>query len=109
MHSLGLASAEWPAAVGGPPPRQSPRPFRKVLDWLMGLMGKVWRILLACVDAIRSSLAALGISAVAINVSWPPGVGFELSTELISVADNWNNAARFFDEMAAEVRAEVFA
>ena len=109
MQTLGLASADWPPTAGGPPLPESPRPFRKVLDWLMGLLGKVWRFLLAGVDAIRASLAGLGISAVAVGISLPPQVEFELSTELITRADEWKRAQKFFDGLVTELEEKVFS
>jgi hypothetical protein len=52
MLALGFVSASWPEAVGGPPPHESPRPVRRVLNWLFELAAKVGRFILKCLERV---------------------------------------------------------
>jgi hypothetical protein len=109
MKTLGLASADWPENVGGPPRRESPRPFRKVLDWLLGLLAKVARFLLNCVSFVMTTLTDLGISAVAVGLSWQPSVSFEFPPELAKDPVTWPRVRAFFDQVLAELDEKVFS
>lgn len=108
MRTLGFASADWPAAVGGPPPRQSPRPFRKVLDWLLKLAAQVTRFLLNAAEYVMTSLPDV-VSAVAVEVSVAPGVSLEFPTSLINRPVDWQRARVFLDAKIAELSAGMFA
>ena len=106
MKALGLASAEWPETAGGPPSPESPRPFRKMLDWLFRLRAQVARFLLTCVNFVMTSLG--GVSAVAVGVL-PPSVSFEFPSSLFNDPDAWDATWRFMDKLAAELGEPVFA
>lgn len=108
MRTLGLASADWPEEVGGPPRRESPRPVRKVLDWLLGLAAQVAKFLMDCVGCVAASLSELGVSAVALGISWPPSVSFEFPPGLL-VDPTWSRARAFFDHLLAELSEKVFS
>jgi hypothetical protein len=111
MQTLGFVSASWPEAVGGPPAAQSPRPFRRVLDWLLGLAAKVARFLLSCVECAMASLASLGVTAVALGVSWAPEVSFEFPTDMHTPErhEEWRRARQFLDDMLTELDQKVFS
>jgi hypothetical protein len=84
MRTLGFASADWPAAVGGPPPHESPRPFGKFLDWLFRNAAKVGKFVLNCVNFVLLALPAGGLSAVAVGIGLPVQVSVEFSPELLT-------------------------
>lgn len=110
MTTLGLASAGWPEAVGGPPPHQSPRPWRKVLDWLRRMAAGVAGFLLRCVEAAGVSLHRAGVTAVAVGVSFPvPDVSFEFSTDVFARPQEWQQARDFLEGMLTELREKVFS
>jgi hypothetical protein len=100
MRALGLASGSWPELVGGPPTHESPRPFRKMVDWFLSLMGKVTKCLLKCVNYVMTSLD--NVSAVAVGVSLPPSVSFEFPASMFDSTEQWHTAWRFIDTMVAE-------
>ena len=109
MQTLGFASASWPEPVGGPPPHDSPRPFRRVLDWLLGLAAKAARFLLTCVECAMASLALLGVTAVAVGISWAPEVSFEFPTDVDTRQQEWQRARKFLDDMLTELQQKVFS
>jgi hypothetical protein len=108
MMTLGFVSAGWPEYVGGPPEPESPRPFRRVLDWLLRLAAKVNKFLLNCVHFVMASLS--GISAVAVGISWgPPSVSFEWPTKSFQDHAAWEKVRNFFDNVVAELEEKVFS
>ena len=110
MLTLGLTSAGWPEAVGGPPPHESPRPWRRVLDWLKKLAADVAGFLLRCVESAGATLRVAGVTAVAVNVSWPwPQVSFEFPTDIFSRHAEWQKAREFLQQMLTELRQKVFS
>jgi hypothetical protein len=106
MKALGLASGDWPEGVGGPPSPQSPRPFKKVLDWLFKLKAQVTRFLMNCVTFVMTSLDS--VSAVAVGVL-PPSVSFEFPSSLFDDPEAWDTTWRFMDEMTVELGEPTFA
>jgi alkylation response protein AidB-like acyl-CoA dehydrogenase len=111
MQTLGFASSSWPEAVGGPPPHESPRPFRRVLDWLLRLAAKAAEILLNIVECAGATLASCGVTAVVISMSWHPEVGFEFPTNLFSGERHgeWQQARRFLAKISTELGQKVFS
>jgi hypothetical protein len=107
MQALGLASASWPEAVGGPPSHESPRPIRKLMDWLLGLIGKVAKFLAKCVNYVMTSLD--NVQAVAVGVSLPPSVSFEFPASMFKSPEQWQNTWPFIDKMVAELSTQVFS
>lgn len=109
MQAMGMASASWPEAVGGPPPHQSPRPWRRVLDWLLWLAGEVTRMLFDMIDKVRTWLASVGVSAVAVGLSWSPEISFEFPTPELESGAAWHRAREFLDSMVEELEDKVFS
>jgi hypothetical protein len=109
MQTLGLTSASWPEVVGGPPRHQSPRPFRRILDWLLRLAAKVARFLLTCVECAMASLALLRVTAVAVGISWMPQVSFEFPTDMHTKPEEWRRARKFLGDMLTELQEKVFS
>jgi hypothetical protein len=77
LEDLGFMSIGLPEEAGGPPPGRSPRPFKKVLEWLMQQLAKVGRFLLNAAAFITNRLYDLGLSAVAVSIGWSPQVSIE--------------------------------
>jgi hypothetical protein len=109
MLTLGFASATWEEDVGGPPKSESPRPFKKVLDWLFRLAAKVAKFVWSCVECAMASLALLGISKVAVGVSWVPQVSFEFPTNIHTQQQEWQRARNFLNDMLNELHQKVFS
>jgi hypothetical protein len=106
MERLGLATAKWPEDVGGPPSPESPRPFKKVLDWLFRLRAQVTKFLVNCVNFVMTSLKS--VSAVAVGV-WPPSVSFDFPSQLFDDPEAWDATWRFMDKMTIELGEPMFA
>jgi hypothetical protein len=109
MRTLGFASADWPAAVGGPPPHKSSRPFGKVLDWLFRNAAKVGKFVLNCVNFVLLALPAGGISAVAVGIGLPVQVSVEFSPELLTNPEGWQKLRDFVDKWWAEFGKPEFS
>lgn len=109
MITLGLESATWRTEVGGPPSPESPRPFKKVLDWLFRLVAKVSKFILNCLNFVMTSLPKLGVSAVAVGISVPPSVSFEFAPDLFNNPAAWKRAREFLDNLVAELERDVFS
>jgi hypothetical protein len=111
MQMLGFASASWPFPVGGPPPHESPRPWKRVLDWLLKLLAKAGKFLLNCVEFAMVTLRPLGASAVAVGVAWPLSVSFEFPPELFQDPQGlgWSKARTVLDNIIAEMAERAFA
>lgn len=109
MQTLGFVSAMWPYAVGGPPPHESPRPWKTVLDWLLKLLSKVGKFLLNAVAFTTVTLRHLGLSAVAVSVGWPLSVSFEFPPDLFRDPPTWNRARMFLDNILTEMGDKAFA
>jgi hypothetical protein len=101
MEELGFASVTWPEAVGGPPPHHSPRPWRSVLKWLIGLMAKASAFILKVADFISGVLigGGLGVSAVTVSAGITgPKIGFEVSPDLFN-GRFWLPIRQFLDRI----------
>ena len=109
LKLLGFTSVGFPDASGGPPRHESPRPFRKVLDWLLRQLAKVGRFLLNAVAVITASLHEFGLSAVAVDLALPPGLSVELPVNLFRDAARWPRAKKFLDGYLEETAQRVFA
>jgi hypothetical protein len=109
MLTLGLASAGWPEAVGGPPPHQSPRPWRAVLYWLIKLAAKATKFLFTGVESVGATFATMGISAFAVEISLVPKVSIEIPTEIFRQDEQWRKAKQFLSGMISELGEKVFS
>jgi hypothetical protein len=108
MQMLGFASAGWPPAVGGPPPHESPRPWGKVLDWLLGLLAKVGKFLLNVVTVATRTLHDFGLSSVSVGIGWPLTVSFEFPKETVQDDRWWTNARVMLDSIIGEMGSQAF-
>jgi hypothetical protein len=89
MEKLGFASAKWLPDAGGPPPKQSPRAVDRVLNWLLGLLAKVGKMILRIADVLVASLERYGVD-VAVNIgAFPPSIGVDVSTTLFKQEVIW--------------------
>lgn len=111
MQRLGLASTSWPFAVGGPPPHESPRPWEKVLDWLLRLLANVSKFVMNCVHFAMVSLAPTGVSAVAVGVALPLSVSFEFPTQMFTQprGAGWSRARTLLDGIIEEISTRAFS
>jgi hypothetical protein len=109
LRTLGFASADWPEAVGGPPPHESPRPVGKVLDWLFEKVAEVGKFLLDCVNFVMTTLTPLNFSAVALGISLPPSVSFEFPPKVFKDPPEWKKARDFVDKVIAELGERAFS
>lgn len=109
MHHFGFTSAGWAPEIGGPPPQMSPRPWKRVMEWLFGLVAKAAAALTRAADFLSALVAdGQGISAVAVGVM-PPSIGVELSADLFRDAPAWDQVHVFLTNMQAEISATVLA
>jgi hypothetical protein len=108
LKDLGFMSIGLREEDGGPPPARSPRPFRKVLEWLIQQLAKVGKFLLNAAAFITARLHDLGLSAVAVNIGWPPAVSIEFAPSVLRHPPHWNKAKEFFDSFLEELGDKVF-
>ena len=103
MTQLRFTSAAWEGKPGGPPPGQSPRPFDRTLNWLLGLLVKVGRMILKIADALVAMLSRQGVDfGVAIG-AFPPSFGVEVSTTLFQNSSVWDSLHRFLESAQLEL------
>jgi hypothetical protein len=108
LKELGFTSIGLPEAAGGPPPGKSPRPFKKVLDWLIQQIAKVGKFLLNAAAFITARLYDLGLQAVAVQVPWPPQVSIEFAPSVLREPEPWRRVKEFLDEYLDELGKKVF-
>jgi hypothetical protein len=104
MRDLDFASFKWPETIGGPPPHQSPLPWRGVMKWLMGLIAKASAFVLKVADFISGVLigGGLGVSAVAVSAGLTgPDIGIEVSADLFN-GRFWLPVRQFLDNIYEE-------
>src|ERR1700733_12916705 len=87
MQTLSFTSCFYSEAQGGPPEGQSPRPWRKVLDWLLGLQAQVVELFTSAAEAFRALwdefARSLGATPPEIALGiFPPSVGFGLGVDV---------------------------
>ncbi|HEY1347168.1 MAG TPA: hypothetical protein VGF54_19445 [Streptosporangiaceae bacterium] len=109
MKDLGFTGAGLPEEVGGPPPGRSPRPFRKVMEWLIRQIAKVGKFLLNAVAFITTRLYDLGLSAVSLQIGWPPAVSFEFPPGLFRDNPRWSKAKELVENYFTELEQKVLA
>jgi hypothetical protein len=103
--SISLPLPEW---AGGPPKGESPRPFKKVLEWLIQQVAKVGKFLLNAAAFITARLYDLGLSAVAVQLPWPPQVSIEFAPSVLREAEPWRKVKEFLDAYFDELGKKVF-
>lgn len=109
MQTLGFASASWPEAVGGPPPHQSPRPWRRVLSWLFQKIAAAGKFVLRCIEFASASLTMLGVSTVSISFGLTgPSVGFSFTANLFDNWDNWVRARDFVGKTLRDLEQAMY-
>jgi hypothetical protein len=110
LKDLGFMSISLalPEAAGGPPPAMSPRPFKKVLEWLIHQIAKVGKFLLDAAAFITARLYDLGLQAVAVQVPWPPQVSIEFAPSVLREPEPWRKVKEFLDEYLDELGKKVF-
>jgi len=108
LRKLGFTSIDMPEPVGGPPTGESPRPFGKVLDWLIKQLAKVGRFLLNAVAFITTRLNDLGLSSVALQIGWPVAVSLEFPPNLFRDPPRWRKAKELIDNFLTDMGDKVF-
>jgi len=108
LKDLGFMSIGLLEEAGGPPTGNSPRPFRKVLDWLIQQLAKVGKFLLTAAAFITNRLYDLGLSAVAVSIGWSPQVSIEFAPHVLRDPPRWRKAKEFFDSFLDELGDKVF-
>jgi hypothetical protein len=103
--SISLPMPEW---AGGPPKGSSPRPFKRVLEWLIQQVAKVGKFLLNAAAFITARLYDLGLSAVAVQLPWPPQVSIEFAPSVLREPEPWRKVKEFLDEYLDELGKKVF-
>lgn len=105
MVGLGFASAGWDETIGGPPPHMSPRPWKRVLDWLLKNLAKVGKFIRDAAAflaaTLRDELSGLSV-AISLGVVPMPSLGVELSTSLLKDAPAWTAVQRFLENVEDE-------
>jgi hypothetical protein len=107
MKQLHFTSADWEGKPGGPPRGQSPRPFRATLNWLLGLLAKVGKILLKIADALVAMLSKEGPSLSVSIGAFPPSFGVDVSTTLFNTSRLWDCLHRFLENAQAELARAI--
>ena len=108
LRDLGFMSIGLLEEAGGPPRGQSPRPARKVLDWLIQQLAKVGKFLLTAAAFITNRLYDLGLSAVAVSIGWSPQVSIEFAPHVLRDPPRWRKAKEFFDNFLDELGDKAF-
>jgi hypothetical protein len=108
LGDLGFMSIDLLEEAGGPPRGQSPRPFKKVLDWLIQQLAKVGKFLLTAAAFITNRLYDLGLSAVAVSIGWSPQVSIEFAPHVLRDPPRWRKAKEFFDNFLDELGDKAF-
>ena len=108
LKDLGFMSIDLGEEFGGPPPGESPRPFKKVMGWLIQQLAKVGRFLLNAVAFITATIKDLGLSAVALQIGCPVSVSFEFPPDLFRNPPLWRKARELVDNFLTELGEKVF-
>jgi hypothetical protein len=110
MQTPGFTSCSYSELQGGPPEGQSPRPWRKVLDWLLGLQAQVVEFLTSAAETYRALWDGFARShgatppEIALGI-FPPSVGFGLGVDVF-VNPAMRNAWRpFLRSLTVEFKA----
>lgn len=107
LQKLGFMSIDLQEEAGGPPQGNSPRPVKKVLNWLIQQLAKVGKFLLNAAAFITNRLYDLGLSAVAVSIGWSPQVSIEFAPHVLRDPPRWRKAKEFFDSFLDELGDKV--
>ncbi len=109
MDQLNFASVQREATTGGPPKSQSPRPFNKMLNWLLGLLVKVGKIILKVADALIAMMSEKGVDLSVSIGAFPPSFGVDVSTTLFKQEHStaWDSLHRFLEQAQNELAKEI--
>ena len=113
MKILGFASCSYSETQGGPPQGQSPRPWRKVLDWLLGLQAQVIEFFTSAAEAFRTLLDDFArnlnttLPGIAVGIL-PPSVGLEFGVDVF-LSPAVRTAYRTFEVFDGRVQCLVRA
>jgi hypothetical protein len=110
MQKLGFTSCSYSEAQGGPPAGESPRPWRKVLDWLLRLQAQVVEFFTSAGEAFQALLEQYvqGLNAtppaIAVGIL-PPSFGVEFGTEIFLNPAMRTTYRTFLRSLTAEFKA----
>jgi hypothetical protein len=110
MKKLGFASSSYSEKQGGPPEGESPRPWRKVLDWLLGLQAQVVQFFTNAAEIFRTLLDEFARRinttppAIAVGI-FPPSIGLEFGTDIFLHPEMRAAYRTFVSSLTAEFKA----
>jgi hypothetical protein len=98
MEEIGFTSVKWHHSIGGPPPHESFRGWKRVLNWLIRNMAKAGQIILNIAEFLAGVLSGLGIAAVTVAAAAPlPQVGIDIPTDLFNNRNVWTDIRQFLE------------
>lgn len=116
LRMLGLTSASWPTERGGPPAHTTSRPFRKMIEWLLGKLADVGEFLLRIAEVAGRLLMGIAWAGAELEIKFSvhlglpfPQLGLQLDDpKVVLDANAWSHVMAFANGLASGYR-EAFA